>query len=657
MKPITLTPTHADKYRPDIDGLRAIAVLAVVFFHYGVETFSGGFIGVDVFFVISGFLITRLITESLSGDTFTFGGFYLRRARRLLPALLFTIFASFAMGALVFSPQHLERLGGSALHGLLSISNFYFWAESGYFDAASRVKPLLHLWSLSVEEQFYFVWPATLLLLNRTAAPRRATVFTLLMLGVASWGFAQWCLDLDPPAAFYMLPSRIVEFCMGAVTVQLVRLRTPMWVREGALVAGLVLIGYATVVFTEATPFPGSTALIPCLGTSLAIFGGSSRFTGALLRSRPMVFTGLISYSLYLCHWPIYVFYMYVTDTEQLSYPQVFSLTALSFVVATLMYRFVERPFRFVRSGGSATPASTRFVLGCALYALILAYASATAWATGGWYWRFSNAGKLAEVFDLDQLRIESIEYHQAHVSAAAFNATGKRILVVGDSHARDVSNGLEEVLAGRGYQVRSLELDESCLAFIRLKGSRVERVADREGRFVMMEDGPRDCAAQIDTYLKSSKTQMADIIVFSAALTGDSIKSIGNFVRLARRRSNNDNLHLVIMDRAVSYQNMHAKAIKAYAEGVSTGDINRYAWIARRGPFFDKVIRSTLAEAGLLDQVTVVSKDELQCSKPSCDFFTEEGELAIWDANHWTLPGAKLFMSRFVEQHPELFP
>jgi len=658
MNPITITPTDAEKYRPDVDGLRALAVLFVVFFHFGVEAFSGGFVGVDVFFVISGFLITRLILESISVNSFTYSGFYLRRARRLLPALLFTIIASFAMGTVLFSPQHLERLGGSALHGVLSISNFYFWSESGYFDAESRVKPLLHLWSLSVEEQFYFIWPATLVLLSRTGISRTALVAVLAVLGLASWAFAEWCLRIDPPAAFYMLPSRIVEFCMGAVMVPLAGLRAPNWLREAALLCGLFLIACAAVSFTEQTPFPGSSALIPCLGTSLAIFGGPSRITGAVLRSRPLVFTGLISYSLYLCHWPIFVFYAYATDAEALGNLQVLYLTVLAYIVAILMYRFVERPFRFARRGPQSALASTQFALGGALVALLTAYVCANAWANQGWFWRFGNAGELAEVFDLDRLREETIEYNNTHINAATFTFAGspKRILVVGDSHARDVSNGLDQALAGRGYEVRVQALDEGCLEHIDDKGEPVDEALDRTPTRDFQGLGSGGCANQINTFIKSAKTRQADIIVYSATLSEEASRSIGKFIRLARKVSGSDNLQFIIMDRAVGFANMHSKAVKAYAEGVLTRDINRYAWFTHKGPFYLDLLESTLADEGLLDGVTVVSKLQLQCSKPSCDFFTPEGELAIWDVNHWTLKGAKLFMSRLVEEYPELF-
>ncbi len=647
MKPVTLTPGNPKTYRPDIDGLRAIAVLSVLLFHFGVETVSGGFIGVDVFFVISGFLITRLILDAVDNESFTFGGFYLRRARRLLPALLFTIFMSFTVGCFIFSPQHLQRLGGSALHGILSISNFFFWSESGYFDAEARVKPLLHLWSLSVEEQFYFIWPLTLVLLQKTSLSRITTPLIFLLLGVASWAFAEWFMKTDPSGAFYLLPSRIVEFCMGAVMVWVVGINTRPWVRELTLVLGLLLIGYAAIYFTSETPFPGTSSLIPCLGTSLAIFGGSSQYIGTLLRSKPMVFTGLISYSLYLCHWPIYVFYVYVTNSDQLAPLQIVSLTVLSFIVATLMYRFVERPFRFAKPGPQAELASTRFSLSCALIALVIAYVSASAWANGGWYWRFGNSEDIAEIFDLDRLRIETLDYGMKHLGGAAFQQTNKTILVAGDSHALSVGMGLHQSLVDRGFQVGLTQLDDTCLEQISSDGQLVAD-AQSEGRY--------NCPRDINTYIKSHKAQEADIIVYSAVMSTETSKGVGRFVKLAQRVSKNENVKIIIMDRAVLYGNLHAEAIGAYARGVSPADINAYALRVDKHPVITNEINNALSEAGVLDKVFVVSKRDLQCGESSCDFFTEEGDLANWDNSHWTLKGSKIFMSRFIEQYPDLF-
>lgn len=651
MKPITLRPGNTTKYRSDIDGLRAIAVLSVILYHFGVKSFSGGFVGVDVFFVISGFLITRLILDAAGAGTFTFGNFYLRRARRLLPAMLFTIFVSFILGALLFTPTQFERLGGSTLHGLLSVSNFFFWNESGYFDADSAVKPLLHLWSLSVEEQFYFIWPLSLVLLLKIPFSRSVTPVVFVLLGVASWAFAEWCLNVDPSAAFYLLPSRIVEFCLGAIMVWVVGWQLPAWlensVREVAVLIGLILIGYATIAFTKNTPFPGTNALIPCVGTSLALFGGSSRILGSVLRSQPMVFTGLISYSLYLCHWPIFVFYTYYFDSVDLSPFEIGGLTVFAFVVATLMYRFIERPFRFAKPGPDAKLSSTQFALTCALFCLVLAYGSANSWATGGWYWRFGNTADVEELFNLDRLRAETIDYHREFVNGAAFRSSKKRILVVGDSHARDVSNGLHMALAERGYEVRMLELDDTCLQEINMEAKLAEPTRSELAR---------GCPKQINAYRKSIKSKLADIIIYSAWLSPKTAHSLDKFVKMARKTSNNGSMQVVIMDRAVNFGTFHNRAINRYADGVLPQDINVDAATVDKDALLLDAIKTDFAKEPAFKDVLVVSKRRYQCNEKSCDFFADDGTLAIWDASHWTLKGASTFMTRFANTYPELF-
>jgi peptidoglycan/LPS O-acetylase OafA/YrhL len=651
MKPITQTPGDAKKYRSDIDGLRAIAVLTVVLYHFGVTTFSGGFVGVDVFFVISGFLITRLILDAARKKTFTFGNFYLRRARRLLPAMLFTIFVSFVLGGFLFTPIQFERLGGSALHGLLSISNFFFWNESGYFDAESSLKPLLHLWSLSVEEQFYFIWPLSLVLLLKLPYNRIATPLVVMLAGVASWAFAEWCLKVDPAAAFYLLPSRIVEFCLGAIMVWVVGRELPAWLdgwlREVALLIGLVLIGYATISFNKNTPFPGTNALIPCIGAGLALFGGTSRLLGSILRSRPMVFTGLISYSLYLCHWPIFVFYTYISGSVELSLAEVVGLTVFTFLIATLMYRFIERPFRFAKPGPDATLSTTRFALACSLLCLVMAYTSASSWANGGWYWRLGNVEELTELFDVERMQEETINYQLEFVRGTSFGRRKNRILVVGDSHARDVSNGLHMVLSDSGFEIRSQRLDDVCLAEINLKDMPTEE-----------DDSPQTtaCKKEIQSYRRSEKAKLADIVIYSAMLSQESAQSLNKFVQLARATSKNKHMQVVIKDRAVHYGTLQNEAIKRYAAGDTPEEINADAVTADHKPPLLDTIKAHFSTDPELQDVLVVSKRRYQCNETSCDFFTEDGTLANWDTTHWTLVGAKTFMTRFTDDYPELF-
>jgi peptidoglycan/LPS O-acetylase OafA/YrhL len=274
------------KYRADIDGLRAIAVLPVVLFHAGFELFGGGFVGVDVFFVISGFLITGLIRNECARGTFSFRVFYLRRARRLLPALLATLMLSLAAGYWMLPPSDMRALGQSAFAALLSLSNMLFWLQSGYFDNASHLKPLLHTWSLSVEEQFYLVWPLALVLGLRLGS--RAWLPGLIAAGViGSLLGCEIALSVDPSAAFFFLPFRAFELGLGALLAFLPPLvsHRNAW-REACTATGLGMIFLAVFLYSESTRFPGFSALLPCVGAALVLVGGEAQYVGALLRNR-----------------------------------------------------------------------------------------------------------------------------------------------------------------------------------------------------------------------------------------------------------------------------------------------------------------------------------------------------------------------------------
>ena len=618
-----------------------------MFYHFEVPVFSGGFVGVDVFFVISGYLITRLIADALSEQRFSYSNFYLRRLRRLIPALLFTIAASLLAGYFLLSPLHLERLGGSALHGVLSISNFFFWGESGYFDADARVKPLLHLWSLSVEEQFYFVWPASLALLLSLTRSTPVILGVIVALGLASLAFAEWCLQVDPVAAFFMLPPRIVEFCVGASLAVLPMPKLRPWILEVLLLAGLGLIFWSVFAYDHDTPFPGLSALVPCLGTALAIFAGQAKWSGLLIRNRLMVFVGLISYSLYLAHWPVFVFYTYGLGISEVGYGDVAILTVASILGATLMYRFVESPFRFPRKTEGKTQSSTGFALACSMLALVIAYPSAHTWANGGWYWRFGDPEKIEELFDLDAHRIATISYNREKIYGASFNPRKTSVLVVGDSHARDVSNGLHLVLPSDGYEVRIQNLDDACFKLLSEAGERLH--ANNPG-------ATASCVKQLDKYDESRKVELADIVVLSVDYSFETAGYIDHFVAFHERLRGKDDQRLVILDRAVAFKNFHAEAIKQYSAFPDPDPINanalKYAsnnWLIRTN---DK-LRGRLAGLG---GVEVISKAELQCDAQRCDFFTPDGDLAVWDANHWTLFGASLFMGRLLERRPEVF-
>ena len=381
--PVETSDLTASAYRPDIDGLRALAVLSVIFFHYGVPGASGGFVGVDVFFVISGYLITKNIVESLDEGTFSFKWFYLRRVRRLFPALFATVVATFVIGLLVLPVELLSGLSKSTFATIFSLSNVLFWSESGYFDHEAVTKPLLHTWSLSVEEQFYLVWPASLFLITKFKG--RATLFAVMaIVGLASLVFAQRWLTTDPSGAFFLSQFRGSEFMIGAAAVFYSRRQSvnPLFAEALAL-AGLLLILVPVATYSEDTAFPGLNALPPCFGTALLICSGPTPHLGRLFVNRFAVGLGLISYSLYLVHWPLYVFYMF-GNPDPISAVEQTGLVTVAIASAFLMYRYVELPSRRPNAGSVLASHRTFAKLSAALAVSLAAVSAANAY-TGGW--------------------------------------------------------------------------------------------------------------------------------------------------------------------------------------------------------------------------------------------------------------------------------
>ncbi|WFU04243.1 acyltransferase family protein (plasmid) [Rhizobium sp. CB3171] len=337
-------PGHL-KYRADIDGLRALAILPVVLYHAGIPGFSGGFVGVDVFFVISGFLMASLISGEVARDDFSIVRFYERRIRRIFPALFAVLAASSIAAWLLLMPVELEYFARSVKAAALFTSNIQFEKESGYFDIGAQLKPLLHTWSLAVEEQFYILFPLLLLAVNRFA--RRYTVPILLGLLIASFAASAWTVFRTPAAAFYLLQFRAWELLIGALLAFHVipRPARPV-VRESLAALGVILIAIAVFGFTDHTLFPGPAALLPCLGAALVIYAGAEHgLAGRALRARPLVFVGLVSYSLYLWHWPIIVFTREIFGRE-LSPVQSGLIVVVSLALASFSWRFIEQPFR-----------------------------------------------------------------------------------------------------------------------------------------------------------------------------------------------------------------------------------------------------------------------------------------------------------------------
>ena len=341
------------KYRAEIDGLRAIAVAPVILFHAGFPVFGGGFVGVDVFFVISGYLITTILLNDIHAGRFSLMQFYERRARRILPALFVVLAASTAVAWVTLMPGDMLDFSESLVATALFSSNLLFWKEAGYFDTAAELKPLLHTWSLAVEEQFYIFFPPALYVLWRWG--RRWMLGALVVVFVLSLGLAHWGAYNKPSSAFYLLPTRAWELLIGsfcAFYLQRARPVLPAAVHQVAAMLGLAGIGIAVFAYDTTTPFPGLHSLLPTLGTALVIlFATQGTLVNRLLSLRGVVGLGLISYSAYLWHQPLFVFARYRNLTPP-DGSTMLLLSAVTVGLAWLTWRYVEAPFRAPRQIG-----------------------------------------------------------------------------------------------------------------------------------------------------------------------------------------------------------------------------------------------------------------------------------------------------------------
>ncbi len=351
-------------YRPDIDGLRAIAVLAVVFYHARLPGFSGGFVGVDVFFVISGFLITGIVWSELEGERFSLVGFYMRRVKRIFPALFAVLILCSIAAFILLVPADLVSFGKSLDAAVLFFSNFYWLKHANYFEGPAIDNPLLHTWSLAVEEQYYAVWPLLLLLLSKTVPAKRVPQI-ILVLALVSLVLAEARLPDYQKDAFYYPWCRAWELFLGALLAV-----SPVTLREGRLATGLGVAGFAAValaisIYDPSTSFPGLNALLPCAGAALIIAAGSAPNPIArLLSFEPIRRIGLISYSLYLIHWPLFSFaHLYLNERLPLGLGVAAVLVSLPLAYAS--WRFIETPLRTGKFSRPKVFASAAAAMSC----------------------------------------------------------------------------------------------------------------------------------------------------------------------------------------------------------------------------------------------------------------------------------------------------
>ena len=451
-------------YRPDLDGLRAIAILSVVFFHFDFATFGGGFVGVDIFFVISGYLITSIIVSELKLGSFSFARFYERRIRRIVPVLIVVLAVASIAALALFPPNELAQLGLSAAAAAAFCSNIFFAFQTNYFAGPDTMMPLLHTWSLGVEEQFYIVWPLLLFTCYRVGS-RLAVSALVVGLAVVSLSYSEWGTASKYAAQlFYLLQSRAWELMFGAIlALGLVPRIDNRWLRGWLGLLGVGLIAFAVTQFSSVTPFPGMWATIPCLGAVLIIFTGQQRDTAVyrLLSLQPFVFIGLISYSLYLWHWPVYAFAENFVG-RPITLGETLALIILCIAISAASWRYVERPFRYGERGARGSERSY-FVGGLGALGLAACVGGAI-YLGDGLQWRLGPeplrvylASRERNAFRAECLRGSGRKLPAAsHCMRSALKG-GSDIIVWGDSHADALFPGIAVIGENHGPSTRQV--------------------------------------------------------------------------------------------------------------------------------------------------------------------------------------------------------
>lgn len=441
-------------YRREIDGLRALAVLPVILFHADLGPFSGGFVGVDVFFVISGYLISSNILTDLDAGRFSIVNFYERRVRRILPALFFVMLMCLPMAWLWLGPKDMREFSQSLTAVSLFSSNIFFWRTDGYFDTSTALKPLLHTWSLAVEEQYYLIYPILLGCCWRYG--RRWIITVLVVLFICSLGAASLGSSIHPAANFYLLPTRAWELLIGSFAAFYVR--SAYYPVKSSLLAhlagweGLALILYAMLQFDASTPFPSFYTLVPTVGAALVIlFARRDTLPGRLLGSAPFVFIGLISYSAYLWHQPLFAFARHAS--VQAPSPQLFGVLVLaSLVLAFITWRFVEKPFR-----NSARFSRRDIFLYGGVGSVLFIAIGLTGHFTDGFSFRYQVAALPVRPTNIACHWEDGVRDDVSPLASCLGkngNGKGGDVYLIGDSHATHLTYPLRALAAARNTEL-----------------------------------------------------------------------------------------------------------------------------------------------------------------------------------------------------------
>lgn len=613
------------RHRDDIDGLRAVAVLPILLFHSGVSALAGGFVGVDIFFVISGFLITSIIARSLRRGDFTLAGFYRRRVVRIFPALFAMLAIVLGVGATILLPGEFERLAHSTVAALGFASNIYFWRISDYFAPSAELMPLLHTWSLGVEEQFYIFYPLALILVARWLRGRFA--LAIAAAGAASFAIGVVVAAGSPVAAFYLLPVRAWELLLGAI-IAVTPLSQSFTLRWRTLLAGAgALLVLAAIVLIRAGPtFPIPSAILPTLGAAMLLAFGEGTFIGRALSWGPARYIGKISYSVYLWHWPVIAFYRIETGLE-LDALETVALTLASLVAGALSYHVVERPFmdRYRKRGRSGPiVAAGGTAIAAAIGAVALLATTAPAWR--------DIDPEVARIAAYDDY-IDRPDYQYQFRRGPCFRGEAQAALAFDPGHCLALSNSRPNVVVlGDSYAAQYWRA-----VALRLPDSNVIQATASGCRPLLGTGGETRCREMVDYVLGPLlDTGRVSTVVLAGRWLPEDLPAIAPTVRHLQ----SGGARVIMIGATVEYQGNFPAIL---ARSIARGDpalIDR--WRAPGNAALDRKLESIVAPTG----ATYVSPLRILCPR-ACRWTTADGGPMQFDYGHLTLPGSRYVVER----------
>lgn len=602
-------------YRREIDGLRAVAVLPVIFYHAGIAPFHGGYVGVDVFFVISGYLITSILVGELEAGEFSLLRFYERRARRILPALFLVLAVTALAGVALLLPFELRDLGHAIASVVLFASNFLFWRQDVYFAAASDLNPLIHTWSLAVEEQFYIFFPPVLWGLWRLGRPWVWSWVGLAFL--TSLLLAEFLSERSTGANFFLLPSRGWELMAGAAGAIWASNHAPVpkWLGELLGAGGLAAILFAILAFDEGTPFPSLWALIPVLGTLAVLLGASpATLAGQILSWRGLVGIGLISYSAYLWHQPLFAFARLTGTPDELPLRTALPLTLTTLVLAWMSWAFVERPFRdrsrltrhlvFGLSGGGS--------------AVLLSVAGVFA-LSAGLPQRFPEKQR-PWIAQSPLQHGEYVRERYRKVSSVPLQAEGRNLVIVGDSFSQDVLNIIAEKQAFEGMNISAIYVPAICQIHYGLPAEEV-----------LANVAPQDRGTCAKRQLVAEHIEMlrkADIVVFASRWSKWSAESFAK------------SLEAMALPRSVRVLVFGPKIFEENRRELLTFDPAAARQQFKKVP--DDILETNAILHRSVPAGSYVDIIREVCAGNTCPLFDSDGQMISYDGRHLTREGAR---------------